>query len=133
MNDVNCVSAGSNHTGASETWTAHVIWPSGAAAPDEAPMAEIRTTTSVVKRIRMLLMWQPPQPGTCERRPMPRSPLPPSPAVRHPHLAIHHRGGGESEILAMLGVVQCTLGPTVPAPVLVRARNVNDTNGNSIS
>jgi len=30
------VSAGSNHVGASETWTAHVICPSGAAAPGEA-------------------------------------------------------------------------------------------------
>ena len=28
------VSAGSNHAGARETWTAQVSWPSGAAATD---------------------------------------------------------------------------------------------------
>src|SRR6185369_12565689 len=45
------VSAGSNHVGASETWTAHVTWPSGAAETG-APMAVSATnTTSATARV----------------------------------------------------------------------------------
>jgi hypothetical protein len=44
------VSAGSNHVGASETCTAQVIWPSGAAALGEVATAEIVRSRSVAKR-----------------------------------------------------------------------------------
>ena len=42
MNGVmtDAVSAGSNHVGASETCTAHVISPSGAATADVAPLQQ---------------------------------------------------------------------------------------------
>ena len=38
------VSAGSNHVGASDTWTAYVIWPSG--APAAGPVSPAMATTS---------------------------------------------------------------------------------------
>src|SRR5262245_23974046 len=53
------VSAGSNHVGASETCTAHVIWPAGApgaAAVDRAPPTRIRTTVTTIARRRTIRM-----------------------------------------------------------------------------
>src|SRR5215470_12303751 len=50
------VSAGSNQVGASETCTAHVIWPSGTATADEAPRTAIRTTSIAVARTRPVLI-----------------------------------------------------------------------------
>src|SRR5712691_720648 len=44
------VSAGSNHVGASETCTAHVISPSGAAAADAAAPATSTTTSATARR-----------------------------------------------------------------------------------
>src|SRR3989442_9974116 len=46
------VSAGSNHVGVSEMWRAHVICPSGAAAPEEVSIVRLIRETNVVKRPR---------------------------------------------------------------------------------
>jgi len=42
------VSAGSNHAGASETWTANVICPSGAAAPATGAPVMARTAATAI-------------------------------------------------------------------------------------
>jgi len=54
------VSAGSNHVGVGEKWRAHVIWPSGAAAPEEVPIVRIIRETNVVKRPRTCFIGKPP-------------------------------------------------------------------------
>src|SRR5262249_42996489 len=89
------VSAGSNQVGAIEAPTAQVIGPSGAAAPGEAPMAEIRTTTSVVKRTRTLLMAATSPARTVSSGQFPCVRLRLLQPVRHPHLAVHRRRAGE--------------------------------------
>src|SRR2546422_1848842 len=43
-------SAGSNQAGTRVVCTAHVIWPSGAAAPGATPTAEITRTRTAAKR-----------------------------------------------------------------------------------
>src|SRR5437867_973503 len=67
MNDVMDpeVSAGSNHVGASETWTAQLIWPAGASArPSDAatarkaPTVKIRTMRTMVGRLRTVFMME---------------------------------------------------------------------------
>ena len=52
------VSAGSNHVGASEMWTPHVIWPSGAAAAGTAAAAEISRTRTVTERSGLIISLQ---------------------------------------------------------------------------
>src|SRR5262249_20611648 len=70
-------------------------WPSGAATAGVAPMAEIRTTSVIAKTTRMVLMALA---SAAERvnsgqfRHLPLRLLQP---IRHPHLAIHRRRGGE--------------------------------------
>src|SRR5712692_10867437 len=46
------VSAGSNHAGVGEKLRAHVICPSGAAAPEAAPRITITRTANAMKRPR---------------------------------------------------------------------------------
>src|SRR5207253_8178922 len=46
------VSAGSKKVGAREKWTAHVIWPSGAAAAGATPIAERRRIRTAAGRTR---------------------------------------------------------------------------------
>src|SRR5216117_2051181 len=50
------VSAGSKKVGAREKWTAHVIWPSGAAADGAAPVAEMRKIRMATRRTRAVLI-----------------------------------------------------------------------------
>src|SRR5262245_19960776 len=52
------VSAGSNHVGASETWTAHVTWPSGAAETG-APALTTRAnrTRATARLMEISLGW----------------------------------------------------------------------------
>src|SRR5438128_1831894 len=50
------VSAGSKKVGAREKWTAHVIWPSGAAADGAAPVAEMRKIRTATRRTRAVLI-----------------------------------------------------------------------------
>src|SRR5438552_18695177 len=52
------VSAGSNHVGASETWTPQVIWPSGAAAAGSAPTAKIIRTRTATERRNLIMSLQ---------------------------------------------------------------------------
>src|SRR5580765_8233128 len=49
------VSAGSNHVGASETCTPHVIWPSGAAAAGAAATRRAASATSDVRLLMTIL------------------------------------------------------------------------------
>src|SRR5262249_42489623 len=90
------VSAGSNQVGASEIETAQVIWPSGAATAGVAPMAEIRTTSVTAKTTRTILMASASSTAghvnSGRFRHLPLRLLQP---VRHPHLAVHRRRGGE--------------------------------------
>ena len=44
------VSAGSNHAGASEAWTPHVIWPSGVVASAGAAIATDATASGASQR-----------------------------------------------------------------------------------
>src|SRR5215831_18434186 len=52
------VSAGSNHVGASETWTPQVTWPSGAAAAGPAAAPEIARTRAVTERRGLIVSLQ---------------------------------------------------------------------------
>src|SRR5262245_28478905 len=54
------VSAGSNQVGASEMWTPQVTWPSGAAAPVEAPRTERKRGNNAMTRTRAIFMVEPP-------------------------------------------------------------------------
>src|SRR6266849_10999698 len=104
------VSPGSSHFGASVTWIAHVIWPSGAAAAGAASPAVASTAADSTRR-----------PGDRERDPMAessllvwragavrleigeyhtvlaalaRTPDPPLPPVRAMLYTVHHPAGG---------------------------------------
>src|SRR5712692_2292998 len=96
------VSPGSSHFGASVTWIAHVIWPSGAAAAGAASPAVACAATDSTRR-----------PSDRERDPMAESSLrcdalarcvwrseditqpdPPLPPVRAMLYTVHHRAGG---------------------------------------
>jgi hypothetical protein len=70
------VSAGSNHDGASETWTARMICPSGAASAGESPVDGCAATRAVTrvresrKRARFTMSsgvsrWLPAGPSEC--------------------------------------------------------------------
>src|SRR5215831_1260318 len=96
------VSAGSNHVGASEMETAQVIWPSGA-APADAPMAEIRTTSVTAKTTRAVLMASASTAGHVNSGQLPQFQLRLLQPVRHPHLTVHRRRGGEM-ILRLLAL-----------------------------
>src|SRR2546425_10233283 len=71
------VSAGSNHVGVSEMWRAHVICPSGAAAPEEVSIVRIIRETNGVKRPRTGFIGEHiefliPRSASHSRRPPPR-------------------------------------------------------------
>src|SRR5262245_20089075 len=89
------VSAGSNHVGASEIETAQVIWPSGPAPAGVAPMAAIRTTSVTAKTTRTVLMASASTARHVSSGQFRHLPLRPLQPIRHPHLAVHRRRGGE--------------------------------------
>src|SRR5262245_28442780 len=89
------LSAGSNQVGASEIDTAQVIWPSGAATAGGAPMAEIRTTSVTAKTTRTILMASASTAGHVNSGRFRHLPLRLLQPVRHAHLAVHRRRGGE--------------------------------------
>src|SRR5262249_39665861 len=88
-------SAGTNHLGAREIETAQINWPSGAATAGVAPMAEIRTTSVTAKTSRTVLMASPSTAGHVNSGQFPHLPFRLLQPVRHPHLAVHRRRGGE--------------------------------------
>src|SRR5262249_3195685 len=102
------VSAGSNHVGASEIETAQVNWPSGAAPSGVAPMAGIRTTSVTAKPTRTVLMASASTTGHVNSGQFRRLPLRLLQPVRHPHLAVYRRGGGEM-LLRLLALARAAV------------------------
>src|SRR6266705_3358967 len=102
------VSAGSNQVGASETWTAHVISPSGAAAT--AP-AEPATSTSGTSRTTTVL-------GRVDIPSLPRE-LWPGPRPRQGNEIAVRPGGTDSH-----GIAETTplTDPLRPRPGVARGR-----------